>query len=186
MGVHHRDELLVFTDAQQCYKTRLSDLTTPRPVFWATICPPSWASDEGRASSGPASPGDYSGNLLFFFQKQQGRPGGLAATRLRPGEEAWGATRINPPCRGVPSAGGPGAGGDFHRGHLHDGFHTRRPSPQAPAPQGVNVMALKPKYSVETVKPLGDTPSSTSPATAPARVPIAGALLREEDRGGDR
>ncbi|MDD6160185.1 MAG: hypothetical protein PUB51_03525, partial [Oscillospiraceae bacterium] len=49
--------------------------------------------------------------------------------------------------------------------------------------QGVNVITMKPRYQVEWAKPLGET-AIVSPARYRARsLPIAGALLKDEDRG---
>ena len=52
----NRDELLVFTDRQQCYKTRLSDFDPTKASALGITCPPSWAWTRGRRWSGPASP----------------------------------------------------------------------------------------------------------------------------------
>ena len=66
-------------------------------------------------------------------------------------------------------------------------FHTAALAPKATrSTQGVNVMTLKPKYSVETVKPLGDTPIVNISRYRARSLPIAGALLREEDRGEEQ
>ena len=44
----NRDELLVFTDRQQCYRPGSANLRTPRPAPWATTCPPSWVWTRGE------------------------------------------------------------------------------------------------------------------------------------------
>ena len=63
-------------------------------------------------------------------------------------------------------------------------FHTAALNPKTTrSTQGVNVMTLKPKYKVKQLLPLEDT-SITRPARYRARsLPIAGALLKEDDRG---
>ena len=63
-------------------------------------------------------------------------------------------------------------------------FHTSALNPKTTrTTQGVNIMTLKPKYRVERVLPLADT-SIVNPARYRARsLPVAGALLREDDRG---
>ena len=84
----NRDELLVFTDAQQCYKTRLSDFDDAKASVLGDYLPTKLGFDEGEGFVWACIPGDYSGNLL---QKRQGRPGG--AGRLpdpNPAEEAYG------------------------------------------------------------------------------------------------
>ena len=63
-------------------------------------------------------------------------------------------------------------------------FHTAALAPKTTrTTQGVNVMTLKPKYRVDGARTLEDT-TIVNPARYRARsLPIAGALLREEDRG---
>ena len=63
-------------------------------------------------------------------------------------------------------------------------FHTAALNPKTTrSTQGVNVMTLKPKYKVKQLLPLEDT-SITRPARYRARsLPIAGARLKEDDRG---
>ena len=63
-------------------------------------------------------------------------------------------------------------------------FHTAVLSPKTTrSTQGVNVMTLKPKYRLEAARPLADT-AIQDPARYRARsLPVAGMLLRENDRG---
>ena len=63
-------------------------------------------------------------------------------------------------------------------------FHTASLTPKTTRnTQGINVMTLKPRYQVEWAKPLSAT-SIVDPARYRARsLPIAGALLKEADRG---
>jgi len=66
-------------------------------------------------------------------------------------------------------------------------FHTAALTPKTTrSTQGVNVMTLKPKYRLEWVRPLEQT-HITNPSRYRARsLPIAGALLREADRGEEQ
>ena len=64
----NRDELLVFTDAQQCYKTRLSDFDDAKASVLGDYLPTKLGFDEGEGFVWACIPGDYSGNLLFFFK----------------------------------------------------------------------------------------------------------------------
>ena len=52
-----RDELLVFTNQQQCYKTRLSDFDATKASALGDYLPTKLGMDEERRWSGPASPG---------------------------------------------------------------------------------------------------------------------------------
>ena len=63
-------------------------------------------------------------------------------------------------------------------------FHTAALNPKTTrSTQGVNVMTLKPKYKVKQLRPLEET-TIIRPARYRAKaLPIAGALLKEDDRG---
>ena len=63
-------------------------------------------------------------------------------------------------------------------------FHTASLTPKTTrSTQGVNVMTLKPKYRVEKVLPLTETKIVHAARYRARSLPIAGALLKEEDRG---
>ena len=63
-------------------------------------------------------------------------------------------------------------------------FHTASLTPKSTrSTQGVNVMTLKPRYKVEWARPLSDTPIVNAARYRARSLPIAGALLKEEDRG---
>ena len=63
-------------------------------------------------------------------------------------------------------------------------FHTASLNPKTTrSTQGVNVMTLKPKYKVDWVKPLAGTATVNAGRYRARSLPIAGALLKEEDRG---
>ena len=61
-------------------------------------------------------------------------------------------------------------------------FHTASLNPKTTrTTQGVNVMTLKPKYRLETARPLAQTPISNQSRYRVRSLPAAGALLRQED-----
>ena len=66
-------------------------------------------------------------------------------------------------------------------------FHTASLNPKTTrTTQGVNVMTLKPKYRVERALPLADTHIVNAARYRARSLPIAGALLREADRGEEQ
>ena len=66
-------------------------------------------------------------------------------------------------------------------------FHTASLNPKTTrTTQGVNVMTLKPKYRVEKVLPLDQTAIVNAGRYRARSLPIAGALLREADRGEEQ
>ena len=63
-------------------------------------------------------------------------------------------------------------------------FHTASLNPKTTrTTQGVNVMTLKPKYRVERAAPLAETAIVNAARYRARSLPVAGALLKEEDRG---
>ena len=63
-------------------------------------------------------------------------------------------------------------------------FHTAALTPKTTrSTQGVNVMTLKPKWKVEKAVPLADTTIVNAARYRARSLPVAGALLKEEDRG---
>ena len=66
-------------------------------------------------------------------------------------------------------------------------FHTACLNPKTTrSTQGVAVMTLKPKYKVAEVRPLSETPIVNAARYRARSLPIAGALLKEEDRGEEQ
>lgn len=63
-------------------------------------------------------------------------------------------------------------------------FHTAVLAPKTTrTTQGVNVMVLKPKRTVIQVLPLAETAIVNTARYRARSLPVAGAILREEDRG---
>jgi DNA gyrase subunit A len=64
----NRDELLVFTDKFQCYKTRLSDFEDSKASLLGDYLPGKLGFEEGESALEVCFPGDYSGNMLFLYE----------------------------------------------------------------------------------------------------------------------
>ena len=66
-------------------------------------------------------------------------------------------------------------------------FHTASLTPKTTRnTQGVNVMTLKPKYKINHVLPLERTHIQNAARYRARSLPVAGALLKEEDRGEEQ
>ena len=181
----NRDELLVFTDKQQCYKTRMSDFDDSKASVLGDYLPTKLAMDPEERVVWACIPGDYSGQLLFVFAN-----GKVARVEL----SAYQTQTRRKKLTGAYSDKAPLAAAflvreDFELAvYSSDGrcmvFHTALLAPKTTrTTQGVNVMTLKPKRVVEKALPLGET-AIVNPARYRARsLPVAGALLKEEDRG---
>ncbi len=184
----NRDELLVFTDRQQCYKTRLSEFDDTKASVLGDYLPSKLSMDPEERAVWACIPGDYSGHLLFFFENGKAARVELAAYQTQ--------TRRKK-LTGAYSDKSPLVSAFLLREELEAAvistegrcvvFHTASISPKATRnTQGVGVMTLKPKFQVERVLPL-DRTHIQNPARYRSRsLPAAGALLKEEDRGEEQ
>ena len=181
---NNRDELLVFTDRQQCYKARLSDFDDTKASVLGDYLPTRLGMDPGESVVWACVTKDYGGHLLFFFQN-----GKAARVPL----EAYQTQTRRKRLTGAYSDKSPLAAVLLLREDLEvaaystEGrvvvFHTAVLSPKTTrSTQGVNVMTLKPKYRLEDARPLADTPIVNAARYRARALPIAGALLRDEDR----
>ena len=64
----NRNELMVFTNQQQCYKTRLSEFDDTKASALGDYLPTKLGMDPGEKVVWACLPGDYSGTLIFFFE----------------------------------------------------------------------------------------------------------------------
>ncbi len=185
---NNRDELLVFTDQQQCYKTRLSDFDDTKASALGDFLPSKLAMDPEEKALWACLAGDYSGHLLFFFEN-----GKAARVEL----SAYQTQTRRKKLTGAYSDKSPLVAAfllkeDFEAAVVStEGrcvvFHTASLNPKTTRnTQGVNVMTLKPKYKVDKVLPLDRTHIQNAARYRARSLPVAGALLREEDRGEEQ
>ena len=133
-------------------------------------------------------PGDYSGHLLFFFDN-----GKAARVELSAYQTQTRRKRLT----GAYSDKAPLVSAfllreDFEAAVIsNEGrcviFHTAALTPKTTrSTQGVNVMTLKPKYRVEKALPLEGSHIVNAARYRARSLPVAGALLKEEDRGEEQ
>ena len=185
---NNRDELLVFTDKQQCYKTRLSDFDDTKASALGDYLPSKLAMDPEERALWACIPGDYSGQVLFFFENGKAARVELAAyqTQTRR-KKLTGAYSDKSPLVSAFLLRE-----DFEAAVISTEnrcvvFHTASLNPKTTRnTQGVNIMTLKPKFKVEKVLPLDRTHIQNAARYRARSLPIAGALLKEEDRGEEQ
>ncbi len=181
----NRDELLVFTDKQQCYKARLSDFDDSKASVLGDYLPTKLGMEAEERFLWACAPGDYSAHLLFFFENGKCARVELSAyqTQTRRKKLTGAFSDKSPLCAAMLLTEDTEVAVCSTEGRCVV-FHTASLNPKTTrSTQGVNVMTLKPKYRVEWAKPLSDT-AIAAPARYRARsLPIAGALLKQEDRG---
>ena len=64
----NRNEILVFSDRFQCYKARMSDFADGKASQLGDYLPQKLGMEPGETVSQVILPGDYKGNVLFFFE----------------------------------------------------------------------------------------------------------------------
>ena len=184
----NRDELLVFTDRQQCYKAWLSDFDDAKASVLGDYLPTKLGFDEGESPLWAVVTGDFAGHILFFFEI-----GKAARVEL----SAYQTQTKRKKLTGAYSDKSPLVTALLLKEDLEmavtstEGrcliFHTASLAPKSTrATQGVNVMTLKPKYQVADARPLADTPIVNAARYRARSLPVAGALLKEEDRGEEQ
>ena len=185
---NNRDEIVVFSDKQQCYKARLSDFADTKASVLGDYLPTKLGFDEGESVVWACLPGDYSAHLLFFFENGKAArvelSGYQTQTRRR---RLTGAYSDKSPLVTVLMLKE-----DYEVAVTStEGrcvvFHTASLNPKSTrATQGVNVMTLKTKYKVDSARPLTETSIVNVSRYRARSLPIAGALLKEEDRGEEQ
>ena len=184
----NRDELLVFTDRQQCYKARLSDFDDAKASVLGDFLPTKLGMEPDEGFVWACVTADYTGDVLFFFANGKAARVALSAyqTQTRRKRLTGAYSDKSPLAAAV---------------HLREDtemavtstegrcvvFHTAALNPKTTrSTQGVNVMTLKPRYQVADARPLTDTPIINAARYRARSLPIAGMLLKEEDRGEEQ
>ena len=181
----NRDELLVFTDHQQCYKTRLSDFDDTKASVLGDYLPTKLGMDGEEKVVWACDPGDYSAHLLFFFENGKAARVELNAyqTQTRRKKLTGAYSDKSPLVSALVLSEDTEMAVSSTEGRCVV-FHTASLTPKSTrSTQGVNIMTLKPKYKVAWAKPLSQTTIVNTPRYRARSLPIAGALLKEEDRG---
>ena len=182
---NNRDELLVFTDHQQCYKTRLSDFDDSKASVLGDYLPTKLGMDADEKFVWACPPGDYSAHLLFVFENGKAARVELSAyqTQTRRKKLTGAYSDKSPLVSALVLAEDQEMAVCSTEGRCVV-FHTASLNPKSTrSTQGVNIMTLKPKYKVEWARPLADTSIVNAARYRARSLPIAGALLKDEDRG---
>ena len=182
---NNRDELLVFTDKQQCYKTRMSDFDDSKASLLGDYLPTKLGMDADEKFVWACCPGDYSAHLLFFFENGKVARVELSAyqTQTKRKRLTGAVSDKSPLVSAMVLAEDQEMAICSTEGRCVV-FHTASLTPKTTRnTQGVNVMTLKPRYKVEWAKPLSETTIVNLSRYRARSLPIAGALLKEDDRG---
>ncbi len=181
----NRTELLVFTDRQQVYKTRLSDFEDTKASALGTYLPGKLSMDDGEKVIALIRPENYKKNLLLFFENGKTARLDVAAYETKTNRKKLvNAYSDKSPLAAVFTISeeinvavfsSDGRAMVFNTSLLQ--LKTSRST------QGVAVMSLKKNHKLVTAAPLDETTIKNVARYRVKSLPAAGALLREDDRG---
>lgn len=181
----NRAELLVFTDRQQVYKTRLADFEDTKASVLGVYLPGKLGMDEGERVVQVIDPGDYSGQLLLFFENGKAARLMLSAYETKTNrKKLLNAYSDKSPLVCIVQLTEELELAAFSTEGRAIIFSTALLAPKTSrSTQGVGVMTMKPKYRLRAARPLHETGIKNLSRYRVRSLPAAGALLREEDRG---
>ncbi len=185
---NNRDELLVFTNKQQCYKCRLNDFEPSKASVLGDYLPTKLGMDEGESVFWACIPGDYSAQLLFCFENGKVARVPLSAYQTQSNRRRLtGAYSDKSPlvaCLLVTEEQEYVLISTEGRAVI---FNSAALSPKTTrSTQGVNIMTLKPKWHVAEAKPLAQSGIVNVSRYRSRSLPVAGALLKPEDKGEEQ
>lgn len=179
----NKTELLVFTDKYQVYKAKCSDFEDGKASTLGDYLPQKLGMDEGESVLDVCLPGDYSGNVIFVYENGKVAKVALEAYRTKSNrKKLTGAYSdksllkkvllLKEDCQVVLYS-------TEGRALI---FSTAQLTPKTTRnTQGVAVMTLKRKAAVEKASCLEESGIVNQSRYRTRSIPVAGALLRDED-----
>ena len=183
METSNKEEMLVFTDQFQCYKTRLSDFEDGKASQLGDYLPQKLGMDQGENVVQIILPGDYKGFVLFFFENGKAAKVPLSAYETKTNRKKL-------------------TGAYSDKSRLVDVFAMKEDIQMAVYTSdaralifstaqllpkttrntiGVSVVSLKKKAVVTRVVPVGGSGIVNQSRYRTRNIPAAGAPLKEED-----
>lgn len=181
-------ELLVFTDKCQVYKTRVSEFEDSKASALGTFLPAKLQMDEGENAIYIMQPGDYTGNILFFFENGKVARVSLASYATKTNrKKLTGAYSDKSTLRTILQIAEEKEIAMFSTEGRALVFNSAQLAPKATRDsQGVAVMTLKTKYKFRGAMWLEDTSIKNISRYRVRSLPAAGALLKPEDSGEEQ
>ena len=180
----NRGELLFLTDRQQMYKARVSDFEDVKASVLGVYLPSRLQMDEGENIITMIDPGDYKAHLLFFFENGKAARVELSAYETKTNRKKLvNAYSDKSPLCSVIKLTGETDLCCFSSDDRALVFNTALLQPKTSrSAQGVAVMSLKARRTLDRAKLLEETQIKNVPRYRVRSLPAAGALLRPEDR----
>ena len=180
----NRGELLFLTDRQQMYKARVSDFEDMKASVLGVYLPSRLQMDEGENIITMIDPGDYKAHLLFFFENGKAARVELSAYETKTNRKKLvNAYSDKSPLCSVIKLTGETDLCCFSSDDRALVFNSSLLQPKTSrSAQGVAVMSLKARRTLDRAKLLEETQIKNVPRYRVRSLPAAGALLRPEDR----
>ena len=180
----NRGELLFLTDRQQMYKARVSDFEDVKASVLGVYLPSRLQMDEGENIITMIDPGDYKAHLLFFFENGKAARVELSAYETKTNRKKLvNAYSDKSPLCSVIKLTGETELCCFSSDDRALVFNSSLLQPKTSrSAQGVAVMSLKARRTLDRAKLLEETQIKNVPRYRVRSLPAAGALLRPEDR----
>ncbi len=181
-------ELLIFTDRCQVYKTRASDFEDTKASALGVYLPARLQMDEGESPVYMLAPGDYTGNLIFFFENGKAARVSLASYATKTNrKKLTGAYSDKSPLRSLLEVREEKEIAAISTEGRALIFSSAQLAPKASRDtQGVAVMTLKTKYKLDRACWLEESAIRNIARYRVRSLPAAGALLRPEDKGEEQ
>ena len=181
----NRAELLVFTDRQRVYKTKLSDFADTKASALGTYLPSQLEMDDGERVFTVILPGDYKKDLLLFFENGKIARIPLSAYETKTNRKKLvNAYSDKSPLAEVLQISGECDVAAFSSDGRALVFNTSLLQVKASrSTQGVAGMSVKNKHKLVSAALLENTSVKNKSRYRVRSLPGAGALLKDEDRG---
>ena len=179
----NRDELLIFTDKQQCYKVKVSDFEDTKASALGTYLPSHLGMDAGENVFYIVNPRDYKGSVMFVFENGKAARVPVSAYETKTNrKKLTGAYCDKSPLKAIiPFTEDIEVAAYSTEGRVIV-FSTAMLSPKSTRDtQGVAVMTFKPKYKLKCAKLCSDTTIQNLSRYRVRNLPAAGSLIKEED-----
>ena len=180
---NNKEELLVFTDQFQCYKTRLSDFEDGKASQLGDYLPQKLGMDPGESVVQVVLPGDYKGFVLFFFENGKAAKVPLSAYETKTNRrKLTGAYSDKSKLVEVFAMTEDTQMAVFTTDSRAVIFSTAQLLPKTTRNTiGVSVVSLKKKAVVSQVQKLADCGIVNQSRYRSRNIPSAGSPLKEED-----
>ena len=180
----NRAELLLLTDHQQMYKARVSDFEDGKASQLGIYLPTKLQFDEGESILAMILPGDYTKHLLLVFENGKAARIEMSAYETKTNRKKLvNACSDKSPVKAVLLLEDETDIACFSSDGRVLIFNTAQLQPKSSrTTQGVNVMSLKAKRTLDKALPLSQTSIVNTSRYRVKTLPGAGALLKNEDR----